>query len=81
MIDLNTESGCRQFLVDRRFSCRTLIPILDQCHNLNLMDRREARKLRQHQSPIFDRRADVLEKRAKQRWLSVKPVGIGTRLK
>ncbi|HIJ22761.1 MAG: hypothetical protein HON68_02720 [Gammaproteobacteria bacterium] len=67
MINLNSHTGCRKYLVDRRFSCRVYTGILDSLHDQSHKERRDARLFRESGNPILIRRADVLEERTDQR--------------
>lgn len=66
-IDLTTSRGCVAYLIDRRFVCRGIAMVLDDISNVNISDRRQARKLRQTKNQILARRADTLESQANNR--------------
>ncbi len=67
MIDLNTPQGCRHFIIDRRYSCRVVLKTVDRATDINQRDRRAIRLFRETDNPILKRRADVLEKRIRER--------------
>jgi hypothetical protein len=66
MFNINTSHGCRQYLVDRRLSCRIHTVLLDSFHHQSQQQRRLARLFRETSNPILSRRADVLDERADQ---------------
>lgn len=59
--DLTTPTGCRSFVIDRRWSCRRLVGALEPCHETSRAVGRKARRLRETKEPMLIRRADVIE--------------------
>jgi hypothetical protein len=66
VININATTGCRQLLIDRRFSCRIYTQLLDSHLHQSQQQRRQARLLKESGNPILTCRADVLEERADQ---------------
>lgn len=64
--NLQTQEGCVRYIVDRRYSCRRVIDILDSHARVVNPARREAAVLRASGNPLSLARAAVIDRRVKE---------------